>query len=296
MPDWSETVYNYMTFGECLCATSVKANLALLNLSFFGQARFDEEWEDTLTRYLRVDRTLTSVTPPYTFPSGWYNYYTGWWTENRFTGLETKSHPSFNEPWNWVESIKYNKTQTTRDIIFPQTAYDDDGFPYDVVVNLRETATIPWTAYDKDERLREDIVDAIPWDNPFIFDLEHWLLAYFTYDNDGNVILNSLADPNPTIFGFPCVNGFSVSSQVIGPGYSGYPGILGMRRKYNTSFRHRLGGSPPFFACGTPPGSPFSPIYVASALSIITPPTNDQMLAAGGTPSQWGHSSMLVCE
>jgi len=296
MATWSETDYNYVLFGECNCGLQVKANIAVISLPFFGYPRFDEEGTDTLTRYLRIDRTLVSVTPSYSFDENWYNVYVGWWIESKWTGLETKSHPWFNEPWNWVSSVKYNKTQTTRDIIFPQTVYDEFGFPYIVTVVLRETATIPWTAYDRENLLRDDIENSVPWDNPLIFDLEHWINAYFYYEEDGVLALNPFVSPNPVVAAGGCGSGFSVSTQAIGPGYSGWGSAMGMRRKFDTYYRHRLGGSPPFFGCGTAPGSPFSPNLLAPALTIITPPTNDEVLAAGATPSQYAHSSMLVCE
>jgi len=292
--DWSELDYNYMTLGECDCALQVKANIAIITLPYFGYPRFDEEGTDTLTRYLRVDRELVSITPWYDFDQDWYNYYVGWWIESKWTGLETKSHPIFNEPWNWSPSVKFNQTQTTRNIIIPQTV-NIEGIPTTVVVNLLETATIPYTAYDREDLMRDDIVNLVPWEDPLIFDLEHWIIAYFYYSDDGVLTINPFVSPNPIVPMFSCNAGFSVSTQVIGTGYSGFGSAMGMRRKFDTNYRHRLYGGPPFYNCGIP-GSAFSPDLFAPALTIITPPTNDELIAAGGPPGEWGHSSMLICE
>jgi hypothetical protein len=285
----------------------LQANFASVSLPFFGFNQFDRVGLPCLTKYLRIDRTLVSTLPSSpSFGESWYNTYVGWWEESKWSGAETKSHPFFNPPYNWVPSVIHVLSPTTRHIIFSQSYTDDYGFIKSVVVTLLETATVPWTALELRERMYYDLQYNVPWDNPFYYDPPHYFAASFWYNDSGVFELNPFSSPNPVQYGFKCPYSLVVGADLIGE--TEWPGtgtLTAMRRPYATRIQKRASNrvysifeNPvPLLNCGNinTYTTAVGDSYVVAKNTVIMPPSIAEMQSWGVAPGIWGFSSTLTC-
>jgi hypothetical protein len=292
-----------ITFGDCGCS-GMQANFATVILPYFGINRFDEKGLRTLTKYLRVDRTLVSPQP---LPGGvgtqsWYDYYTGWVVYNQWTSAETKSHPTFVTPDNFAESSVTVLSPTERLIIFDQIYFDEGGFQKNVQVTLREVASIPWTAYALRDKIYTDLQTAVPWNNPFYYDAPHYFWWTFGYNFLGQLT------PSGNSFALTgnCKSQLIVGNDMIGdPYYPGSVAVSAMRRPYPTRIQRRVTNFPrewwdnpvPSFFCGniTSTTTAIGDSYVVQANQIILHPSIADMQSLGIQAGKWAFATTLVC-
>jgi hypothetical protein len=194
-----------------------------------------------------------------------------------------------------VPEIIYNNTVTTRNIIFSQTVHDGDFVYYQFWVTLLEVASIPYTTDEHNDIIRDALMNDIPWTDPLIYDPAHWIQASFIFDGTGALTFTPDPPFNPAIFGFKCQYGFVTSQMIYGYPTGTQETLVAFRRPFATAIQTRLTGTTPLFSCGVPPGYAISPVTSVSANTTIMPPTKAELLAAGGTLGQYGHTATLDC-
>jgi hypothetical protein len=135
----------------------------------------------------------------------------------------------------------------------------------------------------------------VPWDDPFIFDDAHWIQARFIFDGTGALTFTPDPPFNPVVFGYKCQYGFVTSQMIYGYPVGTQETLVAFRRPWATAVQKRLTGVTPLFSCGVPPGYVIGPITSIPANTVIMPPTKEELLIAGGTLGQYGHTATLYC-
>lgn len=280
--------------GGCGCK-GIKSNVAIIQSTHFGHDPLNNTPTD-ITKYLRYDRVIVSgreYLDDYTI-----SVYEGYDIENKYNGDNTKSSENFLQLENMFDtSDQYsNITATSRTWTLPRTYYDSFGNASTVYIVMNETLSLPWRRDEFQEMMYEDLTTDVPWTNPFIFDLEHRITAYFRYNAAGGLILNPNQEINPVVFDdtFKCVGAVMVSMNYLG--IDGAGTVSAFMRPFRTRVETRFGGNPPLFNCSNPAaGFAYGDSWIVEAETIILPPSLSQMELMGMEVGQWGHTSTISC-